>query len=147
MSPHDIAGPPDQSSPNSGNKCRLARPPNAAKFRHPPTRNVRDIRCRKFVLPEKWTKVHQNSRRPATHRRPYHAKFHRVRPKDVREKLYNFLHPSVLWCPRGNSCVKVHQSSLGHHVHQDPLYQSATFRPVLKTSIRDTCCQSSSILL
>jgi len=34
MSPHGIVGPPDLSSPNSGNKCPLARPPKAAKLHH-----------------------------------------------------------------------------------------------------------------
>jgi len=33
-------------------------------------KSVRDIRWRKFVLPEKWTKVHQNSLRPATQQYP-----------------------------------------------------------------------------
>ena len=31
--------------------------PNHAKFRHPLTRSVRDIRCGKFVLLKKWTKI------------------------------------------------------------------------------------------
>jgi len=39
--------------------------PNHAKFRHPLTRSVRDIRCQKFVLPAKVTKVHKNTLRCA----------------------------------------------------------------------------------
>jgi len=48
----------------------IGQTPNAAKFRCATTRSVLDIRYRKFVLPQKWTKVHQNSRRPATHKCP-----------------------------------------------------------------------------
>jgi len=71
MSPHRIAGPPAQSSRNSGSKClSIYQTPNHAKFRHPLTRSVRDIRCRKFLIPKKWTKVHQNRRWPATHKCP-----------------------------------------------------------------------------
>jgi len=54
MSPHDIAGPMDQSSPNLGNKCQLARSlmlPNFIALQQ--KIHVRDIRCRKSVLPEK----------------------------------------------------------------------------------------------
>jgi len=58
MSPHRITVSPDQSSPNSGTKHRLARPPNSAKFRKAQTRSVRDIRCRKFVVAGK---VYQSS--------------------------------------------------------------------------------------
>jgi len=62
----DIAGPPDKSSRNSGNKCQLVRPltvPNFVTFRQ----EMCEICWRKFVLPENWTKLHQNSSRPATH--------------------------------------------------------------------------------
>ena len=44
--------------------------PNGAKFRHAPTRTERDIWFRKFMLPEKWTKVHQNPLRYAMHQCP-----------------------------------------------------------------------------
>jgi len=43
----------DQSSRNAGNKFRLARPPNIAKFRRAPTKSVRDIFCEKILLPGK----------------------------------------------------------------------------------------------
>jgi len=52
MSPHGIAEPLNQSSPNSGNKYPLARPIIMQKFCGDQTRSVRDIRGRKFVLPE-----------------------------------------------------------------------------------------------
>jgi len=34
---------------------------NHAKFRHPLTSGVRDIRCLKFMLPEKWITVHEKT--------------------------------------------------------------------------------------
>ena len=55
MSLHGIT---DQSSRNSGNKFRLTRPYNTAKFRRGPTKSVRNVRCGKTLLPEKWAKVH-----------------------------------------------------------------------------------------
>jgi len=57
MLPHGIAGPLYQSSWNSGNKCPLARALKVPYF-VTPNRSLRYIRCRKLVLPEKWTKVH-----------------------------------------------------------------------------------------
>jgi len=91
MLPNGIAGPLDQSSPISGNMCMsIGQTPNAGKFRRTPTRSVRDIRCRKFLLLEKWTvtKVHQNPLRPAMHQCHHCAKFHRAWPNYVREKRY-----------------------------------------------------------
>jgi len=41
---------PDQSSQNSGNKFKLA---NVGKCRRVLTKSVRDIRCRKILLPGK----------------------------------------------------------------------------------------------
>jgi len=52
MSPHDMAGPLDPSSPNLGDKCRLARPiklPNIVAL----PQEVYEIPLRKFVLPGK----------------------------------------------------------------------------------------------
>jgi len=36
---------------------------------------------------------------------------------------------------------------LGTDVHQCPMHQCAKFRPILTTSVRDICCQSSLISL
>jgi len=62
--------PPNQSSRNSGNKwqCQLARPllvPNFVVLWQ--EESMRDVRCGKFVLPEKWTKVQQNPLKSVTH--------------------------------------------------------------------------------
>jgi len=52
MSPHGIRGPPDKSLRNSGNNFRLARP-QRRQISSRSEKNVRDIRCRKILLPEK----------------------------------------------------------------------------------------------
>jgi len=62
---HGIAGPRNQSSPNSENKCPLA-DSNHAKVCGDLTTSVQDIRDQKFVLPKKWAKMHQNHLRLAT---------------------------------------------------------------------------------
>ena len=49
MSPHGIAGSPEKSSRNSGNKCQLARPPNAAKFYRARLNGVREKRYNFFT--------------------------------------------------------------------------------------------------
>ena len=95
-----IAGPPDQSSPNSGNKCQLARPPNVAKFCHMLTRSVQDICCQKFLHPRKVDQISPKSRTKPS------AKFHRVWPNDVREKPYEIFY----FVATGTSWAKVHQS-------------------------------------
>jgi len=45
-----------------GEHVSIGQAPNLAQFRRASTKTVRDIRCRKFMLPEKWTAVHQNRR-------------------------------------------------------------------------------------
>jgi len=67
-----------QSSPNCGSKCRLARTltmPNFIALRQ----KVCEVSAVE-TCSRKWSKVHQNT--------PYHAKFHRARSNDVREKSY-----------------------------------------------------------
>ena len=53
MSPHGIAGPPDQSSPNLGNRISVEWPDpyNAARFCRAVTKILRYIRCQKFLTP------------------------------------------------------------------------------------------------
>jgi len=86
---------------------------NRAKFRHPVTKSFRDIHCRKFVLPKKWTKIKKFIKIGDDLLRtnaPYHAKFHRSRSNDVIKKRYKlFTHFSIL-APQGTLCTKVHQS-------------------------------------
>jgi len=52
----------------------IGQTPNCARFRHPPTRSVRHIRCLKIVFPERWAKVNQ-SRHWCTARSHLSAKF------------------------------------------------------------------------
>jgi len=44
----------------------IGQTPNHAKFCGDVTKSVRDIHDRKFVLWNKWDKIHQNCLRPAT---------------------------------------------------------------------------------
>jgi len=147
MSPHGIAEPLEPSSPNLGNKWSLARPltqPNFVALRQEVT-CVRNIRCRKFVLPEKWTKVHQNRRWPATHKWPSSCQISSRSAKRCTRKLQDFLHHSVFCDQARAPLVKVHQ--YGPDEQQVPLFQPAKFRPVLKIPVWDICCQISSISL
>jgi len=72
----------------------IGQTPNRAKFRCATTTRVRDIRCRKVVLPKKWTYVRQIGDDLLRTNAPYRSKFHLARSNDIREKRY-FLHPSV----------------------------------------------------
>ena len=68
------------------------------------TKSVRDARSRKFLLPEKWTKAHQNPLTLLLTNAHHRAKFHSVRPNWKSEKsVTNFLHPSLFWCLLGQS--------------------------------------------
>jgi len=104
MSPHGTAGPLDQSSPNSGNKCQLARPlkpPNFIALRQ----KVFRISAFKNFLPRRRGKLDQSSPKlPKTCHGPnaHHcAKFHRTLSNDVRETCYKlFIHLCIL-APRG----------------------------------------------
>jgi len=144
MLPHGIAGPPDQSSRNSGNKCPLARRVTVPNFvtlcqEQFYISAVENLCCRK------WTKVHQNHLRPATHQCPSSCQISSRSAKWCARKTLQILHPSLFWRPRGIPWAKF--TNLGDDVQQCPLYLSAKFHPVLTTSIRIICCQSSSISL
>jgi len=79
---------------------------NRTKFRHPLTRSVRDIRCRKFVLHKsgpKFTKIGDDLLRTNT---PYRVKFHRAPPtmhKKSVTKLYTLHYFGTLGDPLGQS--------------------------------------------
>jgi len=99
MSPHGIEGPPDQSSPNSWNKCWLARPLTLPNFvsRYISSSSWQDIRCRKSG--PKFIKIPQDLLCTNAH---HCAKFRHTWPNDVREKvLQKMLNLSVIWRPRG----------------------------------------------
>jgi len=112
---------------------------NAAKFCYTPTRSVWDIHCRKYVLPENWTKVHQNRRRPAMNKclPSSHS------ANDV-WKIY-FISVTEFFTPGASPGPTF--TNLGRDVQHGPLYQSAKFCPILTTPLRDICCQISWILL
>ena len=73
--------------------------PVRAKFHHPTRKRVRDIRCRKFVLPKsgpKFTKIGDELLRTNA---AYRAKFHLARSNDVREEVYKFFTPVSILAP------------------------------------------------
>ena len=147
MSLHGIAGPLEPSSPNLGNKWSLARPltqPNFVALRQEVTR-VRNIRCRKFVLPEKWTKVHQNRRWPAMHKWPSSCQISSRSVKRRTRKRHDFLHPSV-FCDQARALTG-QSSPIWPWRTASPLFEPAKYRPVLKIPVWDICCQISSISL
>jgi len=128
------------------NRCRLARAPNAAKFRRASTSNVRDFRCRKFVLQEKWTKVHRNPIRFATHQCPLSCQILLRSVKPCTRKVLQFFYTlQYFGAPGGLPEPKF--TSRGLDEKQGPVYRSVKFPPVLTTRLRDICCQISSILL
>ena len=110
--------------------------PNHAKLRHPTTKSVRDICCRKLVLPKKWTKMYQNRRKPATHNVRHYANFI-VLGQTIYEKIVTkfFIPLNILGPPEPQF------TNLRRGVQQGPLYKPSKFRHVLKTRVRDTCCQ------
>jgi len=96
MSPHGIAGPPDHSSRNSGNKCRLARPltvPNFGTLRQKvlDMSAVENLCCRKSG--PKCTKIGENLLRTMSVIMLI-SSCSAKREKSVR-KL--FLHLSIFW--------------------------------------------------
>jgi len=86
-----LPGKVGQSSLNSGNKCPFARHVTMPFF-CATTRCVRNIRCRKFMLPKKWTKVHQNSLRSAMHQCPWLRQISSRSAKRCTRKALQFFH-------------------------------------------------------
>jgi len=102
MSPHGIAGPQNQTLPNLGKKCPLARPLTMQNFVHgDPTRSVRDIRDQKFVLPEK---VDQNSPKSLKTCHPLNPSimpnFIEIGETTSEKSVTIFVHPSIFWLSR-----------------------------------------------
>ena len=141
MSPHGIARPQNQSSPNSGKKCPLARPLNM--------RNLVaigwgmfEISAIKICTPRKsgpkFTPKSLKTCCPVKHL-PHHAKFHRDRWNHLGEKRYKNLHPSIFWLPRGIPGPKVTVWLMG--------YTNLPLATCSNDPLRYICCQTSSILL
>jgi len=114
---------------------------NGAKFRcaMPRREYMRDIRCGKFVLPEKWTTVQQNPSRPATHQYPSSCQISsRSAKRCTRKALTILLH---LWRPRRTHGSKF--TDLGTDVQQGSL----KFRPFVAAYTRDTCIYCRTLLI
>ena len=88
MSPHVIAGPPGQSSRNSGKRCQLARLLTLPIFVALWQKVCEISAVENLCSPEKWTKVRQNNHQNTCYTEMPHDKFHHARPNDVREKRY-----------------------------------------------------------
>jgi len=108
--------------------------PNSAKFGHAPTKMCKISAVENLCSWKSRLKFSKIGEDLLCTNAPHHSKFHCYQLNDVWEKPYKiFLHPSVLW------------RHLGPDVRQGPFYQPAKFHPILKTPLRDTCCQILSI--
>jgi len=93
ISPHGITRPQNQSSPNSGKKCLLARSLTVQNFVAIGQEMSEISAIKNFCSPKKWAKIQRNRLRPATPKAPHHAKFHRDRWNHLGEKLYKIFTP------------------------------------------------------
>jgi len=64
----------------------LHKTPNRTKFCGARMKNAGDIRDRKFVLPQKWAKVHQFFKEMLPSKTSHHAKFHRDRSSQLGDR-------------------------------------------------------------
>lgn len=94
-----------------------------------------------------WIKVHQNCLRHATDQRPSLCHISSCSAKRcTRKMLQSFFYLLVTFgTPGGRLAPKF--INLAINVRQGPIYQYAKFRPIRATCVRDTCCQTSLILL
>jgi len=101
--------------------------PNAAKFRHALARSVWDIRCQKFLLPEKWTKICQNLLRPATRQCPSLCQISSLLAKQCIRKIlllhpFNSLFSRMTWVSRNQKgkpfWILPEQEMMGWQWHQ-----------------------------
>jgi len=100
-----------QSSPNSGSKCRLARPLTVPNFVTLWQEVCEIPTVENLCSPKKCIKISQIEDLLHTNA-PHHAKFHRARPIWVQERVtIFFLLPSVFWHSMGPPGPKLsHQS-------------------------------------
>jgi len=82
---------------------------NHTKFRCAATRSVWDICCRKFVVPQKWTKVHQNMTWSATHKCPS-CQISSHSAKRCATKALQLFYTLQYFGAPGDSWANVHQS-------------------------------------
>ena len=103
MSPHGIAGPPDQKKfTKFGEKVSIGQTLKATKFRRAQTKSVRDIRCRIFFSRKSGQKLSS----PKSAKTCY-APMPLILPNFIAlgQTMYEksviiFLHPSVFWSLR-----------------------------------------------
>ena len=112
MSPHGNAGPPDQSSPNLGNKCELGRHQCCQISLHCDKKCARYLPSKLFdpiqgKSEPKFTKTVQDLLQTNVH---HHAKFHCSPSDDVRKKCYNFFTHLLILAPQRTPWATVHQS-------------------------------------
>jgi len=111
--------------------------PNAAKFGRAPTKNVQDIGLGKCLLPGKVGQTSLNSGNKCPLARPLTVPNFIELGQTVYEKSVTIFYTlQYFGAPVGPSVSKFTNR---------PLYQVAKFSHILKTPVRDICCQSSSI--
>jgi len=92
---------PESKFTKFGEEMSIGQTPNHAKFCGDLTRSVRDIRDRKFVLPENVGQISPKSLKTCYPlRTAIMPNFIEIKPA-WRKALQDFLHPSIFWFPRG----------------------------------------------
>jgi len=84
---------------------KFGQTPNHAKFCGDPTRNIRDISDQKFVIPQKWAKIHQNRLLKTCSypvKPPLCPNFTEIGETTLEKSVTIFLHPSIFWLRRGD---------------------------------------------
>jgi len=171
MSPHDIAAPPDQSSPNSGNRFQMGRVPTLPKCIISATKNfwplpptgrrkvgqssphlgnncqlARSLMLPNFVCSDKVCHIHfQICFVPVGKEKLDQSSLKAKRcMRNVLQKI--FLPTCEFWRPRGPLGPKF--TNFRIDAQQGPIYfRCGKFRPVLTTCVRDIWCQTSWISL
>jgi len=141
MSPHGIAGPQNQSSPNSRKKSQLAR--------HITMRSDKKCPIENLSSPKKWAKIHQNRLRPAIPLKPpIMPNFIEIDETTLEKSVANFLHPSIFWLPGGGIPLV---TGLGGGVHQPPSSYLQNFVPfrrhlseISAAKLHRFCCRRDS---
>ena len=147
MSPHGIAGPQNQSSPNSGKKCPSARPlivQNFVAIRQ----EVSEISAiENLCSPQKRGQNSPKSLKICYPLKPHYAKFHRDQWNHFGEKRYNFFYTlQYFGSPGGPAGPYV--TGLGGGVHQPNSSYLQIFVPfgrplsdISAAKLRRFCCR------
>jgi len=119
---------PESKFTKFGEEMSIGQTPKRAEFRGDPTRSVRDVRGRKFVLPQKWAKIHQNRLRPTPPKAPLMPNFIRLVKPPWQKALQNFFTPFNILAPQ--------VTGLGGGVHQPSSSYLQNFVPFRRPSSR-----------